>query len=184
MNNKKKLLLSGLLAFALCIGLASTLAYFTDNKTQENTITMGNVEIELTEPEFSKNQGNHFLNALPNEPITKDPTITVAATSADAYVRLNLSYAGLSDAQIVELKTNIQLNAGWIIVDDYIYFKDVVSANDVVVAFDKVVVPNWGNDMKGKEFNLNVKAEAVQADYFTPTKDANGFIIEWPGVTF
>ena len=182
MNNKKKIILSGLLGVVLCIGLATTLAYFTDNKTQENTITMGKVEITLNEPEFSKNEDNHFQGAMPNEEIVKDPTITVNADSSDAYIRLHVSYEGLNAQQITEFEAGIQLNAGWKLVGEYIYFNEVVKANEVQEVFHTIVMPNWGNEVKNLNFKMNVKAEAVQADYFTPTMQ-DGFIVEWPGVT-
>lgn len=183
MKNKKKIGLAALLGIILCVGLATTLAYFTDSKTQENTITMGKVSIELREPEFEKNEDNHILNIIPNKPITKDPTVSVGADSSDAYIRLNISYEGLDAKQIAELKQGIQLKSGWKMVGNYIYYNQIAKANDVLVAFDTIVIPDWGNEEADLTFKMNIKAEAVQADYFDPTKE-DGYIIDWPGVSF
>lgn len=178
----KKIVLAGLLGLVLCIGLATTLAYFTDSDTQTNTVVMGNVDITLTEPEFSKNTDNTISGVVPRQEITKDPTITVVKDSSDAYIRLALSYEGLTEEQANEIKSLIPLNAGWKLVGNYIYFKDVVSAENVKTAFNTVVIPDWGNDVKDLNFKIIVKAEAVQADYFVPEKN-DGYITGWPGVT-
>ncbi len=183
MNNKKKIILSGLLGVALCIGLASTLAYFTDNQTQTNTITMGNVDITLEEPMFKGNPDYHFQGAVPREEVVKDPTITVSSDSADAYIRVKLDFEGLDTTQMDDLKKGINVSEDWKLVGNYIYYKNIAHANDVRKAFGSIVMPDWGNEAKNMEFKLIVTAEAVQADYFNPKLDDLGFIVDWPGVT-
>lgn len=178
----KKIILTGILGLVLCIGLATTLAYFTDSQSQKNTFVMGNVDIELTEPKFSQNTNSTVFNVVPNAIIDKDPTVTVGEDSGATYVRLVMSYEGITADQAKELQALIVPNAGWKIVDNYIYYNKALNAKDVVTAFDEVTVPNWKNEMANKTFSIDIKAEAVQADFFTPTLDTDGYIIGWPGV--
>ena len=53
MNKKKLIPLLSAVALVGVIGVGSTLAYFTDNDAANNVVTMGHVNIELDEPEFS-----------------------------------------------------------------------------------------------------------------------------------
>ena len=82
---KKKITLvatSVLLVAAMVIG--GTLAYFTDTTdTKTTTFTVGNVDIELTEPAWNANESH---NLMPGATFAKDPTITVAKDSNDAWV--------------------------------------------------------------------------------------------------
>ena len=83
-----------IVALCLCVALAviaiggATLAYFTDTTDAvENTFTMGNVKISLTEPSWKANE-DHVL--MPGKSFDKDPTITVTGTQ-DSYVFLEMS---------------------------------------------------------------------------------------------
>ena len=69
---KKKSLVSVLAAVCLIavVGVGSTLAYFTDSDAATNVVTMGHVDIELDEPQFSaENENNTIENVVPNQQI-------------------------------------------------------------------------------------------------------------------
>ena len=80
-------------AIFLCVALVAiaivgaSLAYFTDTKTVKNTFTVGNVKIDLTEPSWNANDAHSLM---PGATFEKDPTITVAQGSQDAYVFLEI----------------------------------------------------------------------------------------------
>ena len=80
-------------AIFLCVALVAiaivgaSLAYFTDTKTATNTFTVGNVKIDLTEPSWNANDAHSLM---PGATFEKDPTITVAQGSQDAYVFLEI----------------------------------------------------------------------------------------------
>ena len=83
-----------IVALCLCVALAvvaiggATLAYFTDTTdAKTNTFTVGNVDIELTEPSW-KEDDTHTL--MPGTSYAKNPTITVTQKSQDAYVFLKV----------------------------------------------------------------------------------------------
>ena len=85
----KKKLLSLCLVLALALtAIGGTLAYFTDTtEVVKNEFTVGNVDIELTEPEWP----DGFIgNLMPGVNIAKDPTITVGEKSQDCYVFLKM----------------------------------------------------------------------------------------------
>lgn len=87
---KKKTILVAAIAVMLVAALVvgGTLAYFTDKSdAKENTFTVGNVAIDLDEPNWEENE-RHTL--LPGVSYAKDPTITVKEGSQDAYVFLKL----------------------------------------------------------------------------------------------
>lgn len=87
---KKKTILVAAIAVMLVAALVvgGTLAYFTDKtEAKQNTFTVGNVGIDLTETAWDAN-ADHTL--VPGKFYDKNPTITVDAGSQDAYVFLKL----------------------------------------------------------------------------------------------
>lgn len=179
MNKKKLLPLILSVALIGAIGVGATLAYFTDSEEATNVITMGNVDIELTEPSFPEDK--KVEDITPGEEIAKDPTITVKETSQDAYVRASIEITGLSDLQKEQLLAKITINSGWLLSDDgYYYYQNSLKATESATLFDKVVIPEtWKNEVADKTFEIIVKAEAIQADNFVPAKDTAGNIIGW-----
>lgn len=184
---KKKSIISLIAAVSLIavIGVGSTLAYFTDNDTATNVVTMGHVEIELDEPQFSEeNENNTIEDVVPNQEITKDPTITVVAGSESCYLRAKIEISEtLTAEQTAELLENINIGEKWVLSEDgYYYYQNKVEKSDKdqkVVLFDKVVIPElWGNEVANLTFEINVSAEAIQADNFVPT-ETDGKITGW-----
>lgn len=185
---KKKSLVSLLAAVCLVavIGVGATLAYFTDSDAATNVVTMGHVDIELDEPEFSEeNENNTIEDVVPNQEITKDPTITVVAGSENCYLRAKIEISdSLTAEQAEELLANINVGEEWVLSEDgYFYFQNKVEKADAdqeFVLFDTVVIPEtWGSDdVAGLTFEINVTAEAIQADNFTPA-ETNGVINGW-----
>lgn len=191
MKNKKLKTLVGSLALVGAIAVGATLAYFTDSQEAVNTITMGHVDIDLEEPNFPDDK--EIDDVTPNQEITKDPTIIVKADSEDMYLRAKIELTGFdgikdADKHKEELLDQINIQPGWnLAADGYYYFKYVVGKTNVdqsIVFFDKVTIPaNWGNEVADLTFNINVTAEAIQADNFTPETDDNGNIVGWNNVT-
>lgn len=86
MMKKKILALSMVACLAATALVGGTLAYFTDTtETKVNEFTVGNVNIDLTEPEW---KGDATL--MPGKSYAKDPTITVDEKSQDCYAFLKL----------------------------------------------------------------------------------------------
>lgn len=184
MNRNKKKAVSLVAAVALIgvIGVGATLAYFTDSEEKENIITMGHVDAELTEPNYDGDENNEIKNLTPGEEVTKDPTITLAEDSADAYVRAKLDVTApeaLAD-KAAELVFDIAEDEWFLGDDGYYYYKNKLAAGEQVVLFHTVSIPEtWGNEVADQSFHIVVKAEAIQADNFTPVTNEDGMITAW-----
>lgn len=102
-------------ALVLCVAMLAiaivggTMAYFTDTDAQTNTFTAGKVDISLDEAIVAKDAAGNLVAAgsrtdetqtlqsyhlFPAMTVTKDPTITVAADSEDAYIAAIVTVTG------------------------------------------------------------------------------------------
>lgn len=181
MKKKKILTMVAAVALVAVIGVGATLAYFTDKDSKTNVVTMGKVDIKLDEPEFSKNPDDTIKDVKPNQTIKKDPKITVEEGSLDAYVRAKIVFEGLSDEQVADILPLIDIDTTkWFLsTDGYYYYQASMAAGASDYLFQSVKIPeNWGNEVSELTFKINVFAEAIQADSFTPAKD-NGVITGW-----
>lgn len=175
--SKKKLVM--LVTSLIVIGtmlIGGTLAYFTDQDTAENVITLGKVDGELEEPKWDEaNPDGEIKNIVPGDKIVKDPILTVAQDSQKAYVRFKVAYEGLTAEQFAELKflkTNgTEEEEATFDADGYFYVQKIMEPGEIYQLFDYVVIPKtWKNDMALKTFKINITAELVQADNFEPVK--------------
>ena len=193
MVNKKKLT-AGVAALILCItGVTyGTLAYFTDKDTRANVITIGHVTGTLTETDEhmrdDNTTGKDYTNVNPGDVLDKDPTVTLDKESEDAYVRVSINYEGLTKEQVLAIENNLDISAGWTNSEDgYYYYNEILSNKTGAInsskVFSKVTIPTeWGNEIAGITFNINVKAEFIQSDNFTPVTDEAGNITGWGNV--
>lgn len=193
MVNKKKLT-AGVAALILCItGVTyGTLAYFTDKDTRANVITIGHVTGTLTETDEhmrdDNTTGKDYTNVKSGDVLDKDPTVTLDKESEDAYVRVSINYEGLTKEQALAIENNLDISAGWTKSEDgYYYYNEILSNKTGAInsskVFSKVTIPTeWGNEIAGITFNINVKAEFIQSDNFTPVTDEAGNITGWGNV--
>ena len=205
--NKK--IVAGIMATALAVSAATgfTLAYFTDyTQIEDNTITMGHVDISLDETStagdgvlagVATDDGYNYDNVMPGDVYSKEPVITVNANSQDCYVRA-LVYLETTDTggdggviSEADLLGYLNINTsnwyiGTLVADGdgysvYVYYKDVLSAGVDVTLFSTVSFPSsLTNVNTDDEYEITVKAEAIQAANVTPTTNAGGMITGWP----
>ena len=112
MNKKKTIIAAIVLLLVLLIGGA--IAYFTDKtETITNTFTVGNVDITLTEPNWV---ADNAKNIVPGAVVAKDPTVTVASTSADAwvFVKVEVPCVGTTPRELFAYT----VEAGWTTLSD------------------------------------------------------------------
>ena len=192
---KKKSIIALIAAVALvgAVGIGSTLAYFTDNDAQTNVVTMGHVDITLTETTDDEDavadeNGITYDDVVPGAVLSKKPVVTLAAESADAYVRVKAEakFADADKNEIVIEKDGKDVTAAYAEAllaacdfdaakwtkgaDGYYYYADKLTqeANTADV-FTTVTVPAaWGNEVADVQFVIELTAEAIQADNFTP----------------
>ncbi len=112
MNKKKLITLLVSLGLIGAVGIGATLAYFTDRAEVTNAVTMGNVDIVLTEESSDANEegllvgtpvlgednetviGHTYNRALPLDVASKEITVSLAGTSEDARIRLAIDLTG------------------------------------------------------------------------------------------
>lgn len=169
---KKKITLISLAVVALLlVGLLSSLAFLTDEKDVTNTFTVGNVEIELDEPNYPEGQPHKLL---PGTEIAKDPTVTLLGGSEEAYIFMQIIYEG----GIETVLEAIEIGANWLPVADtddlYVYSSDetdptpveaAVGGTELPALFTTIVVDDeLGNDaFEDLAPKLTIRAFAHQA---------------------
>lgn len=167
---KKKivsLVLVAALAFTALVG--TTLAYFTDNDDNaKNTFTVGNVEIELTEPKWDASGSEDAPEVYPGEALAKDPTVKNIGANP-CFVRVKVDGLDcLGNAGMITLRTDYvdgKLGDNWVKEGDYYYYNKVLAVGETTDAlFDQIVIPTALENGDGKtEYNVIVSAQAVQA---------------------
>ena len=203
MKKATKVLLSVLCVVAVLTGsVLGTLAYLTDRASVTNTFTYGDVNITLDEakvdpdgtpvvPAVRTDAGNKY-HLLPGATYTKDPVVTVKATSEASYVRMLVTFNCASQLDAIFAPAGAELtsifngyDAGvWVYetetrdpaantVTYEFRYKEVVprSENDTVLdaLFDSFTVPGvlTGEDLAAiKDLNITVEGHAIQATGF------------------
>lgn len=89
---KRKKIAAFLVAGALCAALAagSTMAYLTDKDDVTNQFTVGKVDIEGEEPNYTPDPDGKTNDIVPTQEIAKDPQIENVGKN-DAYVYMDVS---------------------------------------------------------------------------------------------
>ena len=173
------------------MGIGATLAYFTDKADIQNVITMGHVDINLTENKVEKDadgeyvpvgetelteEGLTFEDVVPGQTVPKNPTITVEEDSENCYVRATVTVESQDiDKDVLDLLTKkltdqILSTAGsnWTYndKDGYFYYGSELKAAEKAVLFETVTIPGeWDNAVADKSFSIKIAAEAVQSKY-------------------
>ncbi len=133
--NKKKVMVAAIV-LALVLSIGGVLAYFSDSDAATNTFTVGNISIELTEPNWVADNAE---NILPNQKVAKDPTIkndgsnpafvfievAIPKKAANAVIIENQDGTSPdpvpTDAQplfeLINSTGNVGVNSGWYLVE-------------------------------------------------------------------
>lgn len=187
-------------SFALLIALVAllvggvTMAFFTDSDEATNTFTVGDVDIELTEPGWEEPE-----TTTPGVAYEKDPTVTNIGLNG-AWVRVNVTmsdWTAFSAAAANHALTDLTTVFGgfedskWTLagapkVDSandtvtYSYYYNAVLAKGASTGplFTTVTVPAFftSEEMKalGDDFTIKVTADAIQEEGFTAPAAAFG----------
>lgn len=182
--DKKNVVIAGAAAAVLLIG--SSFAYFMDRDSKTNHFTVGNVSIEVKEPNWNPDTGT---NITPNKEIKKDPQVTNTGTNdAYAFVSVKVPKANvetadangqLNAAKVQDLFT-YKVNSGWKLIktdnsndsyNEYVYayedengkMKVVKKGETTGTVFDSVKFINIIDEQQsGKEQNIDVDCIGIQ----------------------
>lgn len=171
---KKKIVSLCLAAVLVVMAIAgATVAYFTDTDTKDNTFTVGNVDITLTEPNWEGSGKEDAPEVYPGEPLAKDPTVTNVGNNP-CFVRISVAnLKQFGDKGDITYRTDYvagKLGEKWVLhTDGYFYYTEVLAVNGVTPAlFDQIVMPTG---LTGSENTqpITVTAQAVQAQGAKPS---------------
>ena len=190
MNKRKIMLLVAMLSMVAILGIGGTLAYFTAEDSVDNVFTIGNVDIDLQEPNWDSSGSKDAEDAYPGEPLAKDPKV-VNVGANPCFVRIKVegldqymeAYAPEKDNQgeawgdraMIQtryLYENAFNDDEWELWEDGYYYywveaEDVRSGvlaagTETGVLFDQIVLP-FCIENDEEAVAVVVKAEAVQA---------------------
>lgn len=166
MKAKKKILSLALAASLAAVAIVgSSLAYFTDKEEKTNILTIGNVDITLTEPNWDAAGAEEAKEMYPGEAVAKDPTVTNVGANP-AFVRVKVEWP--EDVEL-SVRTDYQddkLGDNWDLhTDGYYYYTKVLQMGETTDAlFDQIVLSTeTTNGDAETPYNIVVTAEAIQA---------------------
>jgi predicted ribosomally synthesized peptide with SipW-like signal peptide len=173
---KRKKLIIAAVVMLLVFLVGGAIAFFTDTEEVKNTFTIGKVDITLTEPNWNENNAKDLL---PGATVPKDPTVTVAADSADAYVFVKVEVPCVGTGTTRREVFSYTLESGWTelaeaektcaanAVATHVYAHTAsMSANDTAKLFSNVVLDGdlTQEEAEGLVAEIPVNAYAIQKD--------------------
>ncbi len=189
MSKRKILLLAMSLCMVAILAVGGTLAYFTAEETADNVFTVGNVDVDIEEPDWEEPE-----DAYPGQVLPKNPQVSVKTGSNPCYARVIVT--GLDCLITAELSEQLvgygvydedgnvlpdTTHENWVLheivteedgsLTYYFYYYDADGKGGLLEAdastgpvFDAIVIPtDLKNDFSGNEYHVVVKVQAVQA---------------------
>ena len=181
MNKKKIVTVCLVVALLAVCAIGGSLAYFTDTDTKDNTFTVGNVNIELTETEWVEDSIANPGVAVDKNPIVKNigeneawirvnVTISDAAAFKAAMKAHNITdlatiFAGHNESYWKRASINEDAEADTITYS--YYYKEKVAKNaSTQPIFTSVTIPAAFTSAEmaeiGDDFTIKVTADAIQ----------------------
>ena len=88
------------------------------------------------------------------------------------YIRAKVSYSK-EDSELVNVDRIDNVSDDWIKKGEYWYYKPILQSGKKIDIFKTFTIPtDMPNDYQGKEIQVNITAEAIQADSFKPDFDS------------
>lgn len=192
-KNKKVFIAASIIA-AISISVTGTLAFLTDTKEITNTITVGDVSIELTEPNYD---ASLYTALCPKQEIKKDPTVKNTG-SAPAYIKIDVLIPTVpAGVRVVNSENSYaltkelfsyEINDGWTAYGEpevineenedeskvytrhsYVFDTPLKSTESTPALFDNVVLANItsGQTVCGETVDIPIIAYGIQSDGLT-----------------
>lgn len=189
--NKKAITVGAIaLSISTFAAVGGSLAYFTDSEQKNNVFAVGDVDIELTEPQWEQTE-QHII--VPGAEIQKDPTVTNVGVN-DAYIRVKMT---INNFNVImdSFSDGIQKgvikgfdNSLWTIESEtvspdtdtctviLIYNNILKNTDDGVKVFTSLFIPSdLDSELEVIEDinpTVTVSAEAIQSDGFDSARSA------------
>lgn len=149
----------------------------------KNEVNTGAINIELKE--YTIKQGQEFLYTdnetavLPGQIISLIPRISNIGDAS--YVRAKLAFTS-EDEGLVQLSDDDVkgMSENWVKIGEYWYYKNIINSGENIDLFKEVIIPiDIPNEFQGKSIELNITAEAIQANNFSPDFNSSS---PWNGI--
>lgn len=183
MSRNKTFIIGVICVLLMCI---SGIYAFTNTSvvTVKDEINTGAINIELNEYTVENNGTENLYeeqeqSVYPGQVISLIPRISNKGDSS--YVRAKINYASEEGSAILLSDENVKgINSKLKRIGEYWYYTEIVEPGQSIDLFDSVQIPtDISNDLQGEVIQLNIIAEAVQAEHFQP--DFNS-LSPWNGV--
>ncbi len=159
MKKKTLILMLSVVAVAAA-AIGGTLAYFSfQANPANNTFTVGNVKIELTEPDWNADNAS---NVYPGETLAKNPIVTNIGSNP-CMVRIKVE----KDDRIIL----VGVNSNWTLDEDgYYYYNSALAPGEATPAlFTGIQVPDDFTNEDSGGYSVKVTAQAVQSEGYDST---------------
>ena len=152
----------------------------------ENNLQTGDIRISIKELEGDHKTPYDMENpktVLPGQPV--DKVVQVHNEAEEAWIRVKADWDSQENGVAMDTSMLVlSKSEKWKRVGDYWYYLDPVPNGEYAEFIEGFRVPNFGNEVSDLGFGLNITAEAVQTEHFTPNFDDdvdpwNGTMIEY-----
>lgn len=166
----------------MVMGVLGSLLFFIRKEQTVATVSAGQVELTIVEPEEDETV------LVPGQALKKTPAVELGKGSEEAYIRVKIDceggWAAGREEQKAELEDGIVFADGWIRGEDgFYYYQKKASPGSRIVVFTRITVPeSWEAGTEDQTFSIDLAAEGIPADYFSPwsqDEDGNPVITGW-----
>lgn len=174
---RKKYLIGALALVLIVSGIGSSIAYFTSKDSKNNTFTVGDVSIEIDEPNWDPTDPVIQADAqIPKDPLVKNTGKNSAFirlhVKVSDYAVLKDSINGEPDTLFVGHDASQWLPAGEPVVEEdsitysYYYFEPLTGGSQTTPVFTAIHFPDTMDQVKVQEVDgeliITVSADAIQ----------------------
>lgn len=184
---KKKILAIALVVSLVAVAaLGVTLAYFTDTGKVDNTFTVGNIDIALTETVANdgdestqtiteEDEGFEYESIVPGDSLTKAPVVENTGDN-DAYVfmKLTVSDATAIGAMLADLQDAVDdgiINFDYSSAGDWEFISNTVSGSDRVIWIGYKTVLEPGDSTTAPFTTINIPTDLTAEDFSAVGED-------------
>lgn len=171
--------------------LALFLSFFwnvLERETGGRVMNIGKIKVELRQRDNTKEETGDGLYQVetiaPGEVIRTDTVLYAKEESNSGFLRARILVAGVNQLQKQELLDNLDLAEGWIYnsLDGYYYYQEQIEPGREIPFYYGVHIPNtWEESGSNIRFQMEVQAEAVEADRLTPEYNREAQLTGWRG---
>lgn len=168
---KKKMRIISCLFIVGALSTAGVYGAFSDRLDVVNTISVGDINISMTE--YARKGAGEVkyqppANIVPGQQISKIPRITNKALPC--WIRTKITYGGSDDGSAVLDDADVLgISKDWVKRGEYFYYTRMLKKQESVDLFQSIVIPKvWTEKYEKQEINVDIQADAIQAANFTP----------------